>query len=286
MRDSVLQAMRNVGLLNQNVMSASIGFAVFGVLLAIGVVNAPVSLAQSSSGGGKRLGFEVASIKPSRPGSVGISLLTDPSGRFTTENATLRMIITFGFGVRDFQVSGGPSWIDSDRFDIVAKPEARANRAQVLQMVQTLLEDRFKLKSHRGTKELPVFGLVIGKNGPKLKPTKPEEDAARPMKGFQGGRGELTGLGADMGALATRLSAVLGRKVIDRTGLTGKYDFKLQWTPDTPQPMRNPDEPVTDNAPGPSLINAVQEQLGLRLEAQKGPVEILVIDSVEKPSAN
>jgi uncharacterized protein (TIGR03435 family) len=235
---------------------------------------------------GTRPKFEVASIKPTKPGSVEISLLTDPSGRFTTENATLRKIVMFGFDVKDFQVSGGPRWIDSDRFDIVARPEKRSNRAQVLQMVQTLLEDRFRLKFHRETKELPVFALVIAKNGPKLKPTKPEDDATRSSKGFQGGRGELTGLSANMGGLASRLSTLLGTIVIDRTGLTGKYDFKLQWAPDTMPPPRTPDEPVAEHPPGPSLLTAVQEQLGLRLETQKGPVTIIVIDSVERPSAN
>jgi uncharacterized protein (TIGR03435 family) len=101
-------------------------------------------------------------------------------------------------------------------------------------MVQSLLVDRFKLKFHRETKEMPVFALVVGKNGPKMKPTRPEDDAARPNRGFQGGRGELTALGADMAALTTRLSAIVGRPVIDRTALTGKFDFKLQWTPENP----------------------------------------------------
>jgi uncharacterized protein (TIGR03435 family) len=191
----------------------------------------------------------------------------------------------FAFGIRDFQISGGPSWLDSDRFDIVAKPENRSTPAQVPQMVQSLLVDRFKLKFHRETKEMPVFALVVGKNGPKMKPTRPEDDAARPNRGFQGGRGELTALGADMAALTTRLSAIVGRPVIDRTALTGKFDFKLQWTPENPVQMKSPDEPVPDNEHGPSIFAAVQ-QLGLRLENQKGPVEIIVIDSVEKPTAN
>jgi len=261
------------------------GVATVTIPLAIGVVNSPATLAQSSAAGGKSLGFEVASIKASKPGGRGTSLLTDPTGRFTTENATLRAIITFAFGVRTFQMSGGPSWLDSDRFDIVAKPEARSNPAQARQMVQSLLADRFNLKFHRETKEMPVFPLVVGKNGPKLKPTKPEDDAARPNRGFQGGRGELTALGADMPALATRLSAIVGRPVIDRTALTGKFDFKLQWTPDNPVQMKSPDEPVADSEQGPSIFAAVQ-QLGLKLENQKGPVEIIVIEFVQKPSAN
>ena len=254
--------------------------------LAIGIVSGPATLAQSSAAGGKRLGFEVASIKPSKPGGRGTSLLTDPAGRFTTENATVRAIMTFAFGVRDFQMSGGPSWLDSDRFDIVAKPAARSNPDQLRQMVQSLLADRFKLKFHRDTKEMPVLALVVGKNGPKLTPTKPEDDASRPNRGFQGGRGGLTALGADMPALATRLSVIVGRPVIDQTNLTGRFDFKLQWTPASRAQMKSPDEPVADNEQqGPSIFTAVQ-QLGLKLENQKAKVEVIVIDAIEKPSAN
>jgi uncharacterized protein (TIGR03435 family) len=271
--------------LRRKLVLALAGVATVTIPLAIGIVGSPATLAQSSAAGGKRLGFEVASIKASKQGGRGRSLLTDPAGRFTTENATLRAIIVFAFGVRDFQISGGPSWLDSDRFDIVAKPQNRSTPAQVPQMVQSLLVDRFKLKFHRETKEMPVFALVVGKNGPKLKPTKPEDDASRSNRGFQGGRGELNALGADMAALATRLSAIVGRPVIDRTGLTGRFDFKLQWEPDTPVQMRSPDGPVADSEHGPSIFTAVQ-QLGLKLENQKAPVEIMVIDSVEKPSAN
>ena len=212
-------------------------------------------------------------------------MLTDPSGRFTAENATARELISFAYNVRAFQVSGGPGWIDADHYDIVAKPEAKAGRGQIYPMVQALLGDRFQLNLHRETKELPVYVLVLAKGGPKFKEAKPDGD--RPLNGIQGvGRGELTGLGADMGLFARRLAVVVGRTVVDRTGLTGKYDFKLQWTPDTSQAMRSPDEPPADHASGPSIFSAIQEQLGLRLEASKGPVEILVIDHIEKPSAN
>jgi uncharacterized protein (TIGR03435 family) len=262
---------------------ATAGTAVLAGSIAIGLVNIPVSQAQSSADTAKILRFEVASIKSGKPGSVRKSLLTDPNGRFTTENATLRMLVTFAYSVHDFQVLGGPRWIDSDAFDIVAKPENKSSRVQLLQMVQVLLTERFKLRIHRETKEQPVLALVIGKNGPKLKMA--NTDDGGPMRGLQGGRGELTGLGADMGSLARRLSGVIGRVVIDRTGLSGKYDFKLQWTPDTAQPMRGPDEPV-DSSLGSSILAAVQEQLGLKLEAQKGPVDMIVIDAVERPSAN
>ena len=270
--------------LRRKILLAAAGFAAVGGPLILGLLDAPASLAQSPAGGAKTPAFEAASIKPSKPGGRGRSMLTDPSGRFTAENATARELITFAYNVRAFQVSGGPGWIDADHYDIVAKPEAKAGRGQIYPMAQALLADRFKLNLHRETKDLPVYTLVIAKGGPKFKEAKP--DADRPMNGIQGGRGEMTGLGADMGLFARRLAVLTGRTVVDRTGLTGKYDFKLQWTPDTSQGMRSPEEPPSDNTPGPSIFSAIQEQLGLKLEASKGPVEILVIDHIEKPSAN
>lgn len=271
--------------LRRKLVLALAGIATVTIPFAIGVVSTPATLAQSSATAGKRSEFEVASIKASKPGGDGSTILTDRGGGFTTENATLRGIIAYAFGIKNSQLSGGPSWLDSDRFDIVAKPEARSRPAQVPQMVQSLLADRFKLKFHRETKEMLVLALVVGKNGPKLKPTKPEDDAARPNRGFQGRMGDMTALGADMAALAARLTAILGRPVIDRTALTGRFDFKLEWTPDGPAQMRSPDQPAADNEQGPSIFTAVQ-QLGLKLENQKAQVEMIVIDAVEQPSAN
>lgn len=151
-------------------------------------------------------------------------------------------------------------------------------------MVQTLLADRFQLRLHSETKELPIFVLVVAKNGPKLKESNPDDN--RPMKGIQGGPGELLGLGASIGSLAARLAVISSRSVIDHTGLVGRYDFKLQWTPESGQQPRSPDERTTDNPPGTSIFAALQEQLGLKLEARKGPVETLVIDYAARPSAN
>lgn len=229
------------------------------------------------------LAFEAASVKPSAQGGRGRTLTTDPSGRFMAERATLRMLVAFAYGVRDFQLSGGPNWIDTAQYDIVAKPAAKSIRAQTLLMVQGLLADRFQLKLHRETKELPIFVLVVAKNGPKFKESKPDDN--RPVKGLQGGAGELLGLGASMDSLAARLAAYSGRLVIDRTGLVGRYDFKLQWTPESGQQPRSPDERTTDTLET-SILTALQEQLGLKLEAQKGPVETLVIDYAARPSAN
>jgi uncharacterized protein (TIGR03435 family) len=170
-------------------------------------------------------------------------------------------------------------------------------------MLQALLADRFKLSIHRETKELPVYALVAAKNGPKLQEAKADATYPNGIKGPDGvarggmmriGGGEVTGQGLPIANLTRMLSQQLGRTVIDKTGLTGKYDFTLQWTPDESQgpmfkgadgapPGGNPAPPESS---GPSLFTAIQEQLGLKLESQKGPVEIIVIDHVEKPSQN
>jgi uncharacterized protein (TIGR03435 family) len=179
-------------------------------------------------------------------------------------------------------ISGGPAWIDRDKFDLEAKfdaasaPDAKLTYRQRADMLQPLLADRFKLKFHHETKQFPVFDLVIAKGGPKLQPSPPEHLT---VKGVGGGtclisRGGFEG--CDVDKLIGTLRYASGRTVIDKTGLTGRYDFSLHWSPEnTP-----PDSP---NA-GPSVFTAVQEQLGLKLEPATAPLDVLVIDSAEKPS--
>jgi uncharacterized protein (TIGR03435 family) len=219
-------------------------------------------------------------------------------------NATLRILLTLAFDVRDFQISGGPGWIGSERYDINAKAERSAssesvpedprkmtddqrktNQEQMRQRLQALLAERFQLAIHRETKEAPVYALVVGKNGPKLQESK--EGGPRLMMG----RGQLNGQGALMEMVATVLSNQLGRPVLDKTGLKGKYDFKLEFTPDPGQAAGpfggpGPDAPPPPDPNGPSIFAAIQEQLGLRLDSQKGPAEMIVIDRVERASAN
>jgi uncharacterized protein (TIGR03435 family) len=215
--------------------------------------------------------FEVASIHRSDPDHVGFQAYFLPGGKFTAMTAPLKNLVGFAYQLREHQVTGGPGWIDTEPFDISAKADAPANDDQLHQMVQALLADRFQLKFHRETKEQPVYTLVLAKSGPKLKEVK---TVGRGV-GI-GMRGRLNGNGADMETLASVLSTRLGRSVVDRTGLKGFYDFVVTWTPDEVQP----------DTPGPSLFTALQEQLGLKLESSKGPVEILVIDHVEKPTEN
>jgi bla regulator protein blaR1 len=236
--------------------------------------------------------FEVASIKPGDPSARGTRVMVAPGGRFTASNVNLKFLIQYAYGVRDFQIMGAPGWAGSDRYEISAKPEEErenTSQDQLKLMMQALLADRFKLTFHRETKELPVYGLVAGKNGPKL-----QQSAVENRPELRMGRGLISAKGVSMEMLANQLAQQLGRSVIDQTGLKGQYDIKLEWTPDTSErrgmgdgDVRAPSDAAAAPDPaGPSIFTAVQEQLGLKLEGQKGPVDILVIDHVEKPSEN
>jgi bla regulator protein blaR1 len=255
------------------------------------------------------LTFDVASIKPSSGDDRRVGIQFMPGGGLRTTGTTLKFLITFAYDVRDFQVSGGPGWINSDRFDILAKSDRDAAEGgqddlrkmsdaqmktateQMRAKLQALLADRFQLTIHHETKDAPVYALVIGKNGPKLKESEVKQGERRRM--MRMGRSELSGEGAPIDLLTNTLSNVLGRPVIDRTGLKGNYDFKLTWTPDPGQaggpggpPPPGVEAPPPPDPNGPSIFTAVQEQLGLRLESQKGPVDLIVIDRVEKLSEN
>lgn len=235
--------------------------------------------------------FEVASIKPGDPSARGVRIQVAPGGRFTASNVTLKFLIQYAYGVKDFQITGTPGWGGSDRYEVSAKGEEGENASgdQLKLMMQTLLAERFKLTFHRETKELPVYGLVVAKNGSKL-----QQSEAADRQQLRMGRGLISGKGMSMAMLANQLAQQLGRSVIDQTGLKGQYDIQLEWTPDTTErkgmgdgdPRPNSEAAPAPDPSGPSIFTAVQEQLGLKLEGQKGPVDILVIDHVEKPSEN
>jgi uncharacterized protein (TIGR03435 family) len=181
-----------------------------------------------------------------------------------------------------YQISAGPSWMDSDsdRFDIVANApgESAPTGDDVRRMLQSLLADRFQLKLHRETQERPVYALVVAKNGPKLKESGPDKEFSTTVRGSQ--TAQLTMTKATMEQLAIQLSGSgLDRPVLDKTGLAGHYDIALNWIPEYAGPPASDSNSV-------NVFTAVQEQLGLRLEPQKAPVEILVIDHAEKPSEN
>jgi uncharacterized protein (TIGR03435 family) len=251
----------------------------FGLLLALAGVAAAQSTVPPPGLPEARVSFEVASIKL-HPGTITMS--SDPAvrGRRVTGTAsTLLDLITTAYGVKYEQVSGGPGWVDSDHYDIDAKAEGEGTltKEQARQMLQTLLAERFQLKIHRETKEVPVYALVVGRNGPKLK----ETSADAPGNNFVRGSGAGLHMEATRGTmeqLARQLSNTAGRPVVDKTGLTGYYAYTLDWIPASRTP-----EPDSDT---PSMLTAIQEQLGLKLERARGPIEMLLVDHAEKPSEN
>jgi len=233
--------------------------------------------------------FEVATIKPSRPEAQGKGI-TVRGRQFATLNTTLSDLITFAYGIHAKQITGAPEWVETERYDLAAQPdgEGQPNERQWKTMLQKLLADRFKLAFHRDKKELSVYAITADKSGPKL--IKSEGDPNGLPGLFFRGLGVLPATNATMANFANVMqSTVLDRPVVDQTGLTGRFDFTLTWTPDEFQfaglGARVP--PRTDGtAAPPDLFTAFREQLGLKLESTKAPAEVFVIDRVEKPSAN
>jgi uncharacterized protein (TIGR03435 family) len=232
--------------------------------------------------------FEVATIKPSRPETPG-QAITIRGRTFATLNQTVRSMMTFAYGLHPNQIVGGPDWIGDDRFDISAEPEGTGmpNDKQWRSMLSKLLADRYKLTFHRDKKELPVYALTVLRTGHKL--TKNETDVNGLPALFFRGLGVFPVRNATMGDVAGVMQAVvLDRPMVDQTALAGRYDFTLTWTPDETQfGGRGGQAPPADPATAPpGLFTAIQEQLGLRLESTKLPVEVFVIDRLEKPTAN
>jgi uncharacterized protein (TIGR03435 family) len=233
--------------------------------------------------------FEVATIKPSKPDQQGKGFLV--RGRtFSTINTNLSDLITFAYGLHARQIVGGPTWLETEKYDIEAQPDqpGQPNDKQLKLMVKKLLTERFKLTFHNEKKELSVYALTVGKSGPKL--TKSEGDPNGLPGLFFRGLGVLPATNATMGDFAGVMqTAVLDRPVVDLTGLTGRFNFTLTWTPDESQfgglGIKVPPPTEKADAP-PGLFTAIQEQLGLKLEPTKAPVDVLVIDHVEKPSDN
>jgi len=234
--------------------------------------------------------FEVATIKPSNPDEQGRGFAI--RGReFSTFNTTLSSLVVFAYGIHPAQIVGAPDWVDSVKYDLLAKPggEGQPSQKQIKVMVQKLLGDRFQLKFHHDQKELTVFALVVGKGGPKLTPSASTNNG--PGLFFRG-LGNLPAANATMSDLAALLlGAVLDRPVIDQTGLSGRFDFTLNWTPDETQfaslgvRRPTPSGELPPDAP-PDLFTSIQQQIGLKLETKKLPVDVFIIDRVEKPSAN
>jgi uncharacterized protein (TIGR03435 family) len=258
--------------------------------------------------------FEVASIKPALGQGY---MMVRPLAGGLTANASLQMLMQNAYAVQSFQIAGGPGWINSERFAIEAKADGNATRDQIILMLQSLLEDRYQMKFHRETRELPVYALVVARGGVRL--TSPREGAcveatrdtppdwaggimAPPQDGpfapapcgtlrvMLGNAGaQMQGGKISMAELARSLSLVMDRLVIDRTGFTGLSDIKLTFLPDDITVAMPPPPPASAPAlemKAPFILTAMQEQLGLRLEPARGPVDVIVIDHAERPSAN
>ena len=293
------------------------GLLTFAVPIAFGVLNPTPSQAENTADPGPR--YESISIQPSKAnGMVHIFRLMNTPGGLSARGITLRMLIREAYGVEDGQISGAPDWLDSEKYDVEAKMDksaadelkslsedqrARANH----QLLQALLTDRFKLTLHRKTKDLPVYFLVVAGGGPKLQEAKTADAYEEGIKDpggqpggpgkmmMQLGGGELRGQALPMAELARLLAVQLRSPVLDKTGLTGSYDFLLLWKPAAGQgPMLKAPEggtqdslnPPQPESSGPSIFTAIQEQLGLELKAQISPVQTLIIDHAEAPAEN
>jgi uncharacterized protein (TIGR03435 family) len=234
--------------------------------------------------------FEVATIKPSKPDQPG-KLFGVQGNHFRTVNTTLADMIKFAYGVQDKQIIGAPSWVESDKWDIEAQPDAPGapNKDQLTTMMRKLLADRYQLKFHKETKEMPAYLLTVAKTGQKMKASTSENSL--PALFFRGlSPVTLTVVNATMENVCDLFqSAVLDRPVVDQTALKGKWDFLLKWTADDSQfggmGVKVPPPSEAADAP-PPLFTAIQEQIGLKLEAGKANVPVYVIDKAEKPSPN
>lgn len=236
--------------------------------------------------------FDVASVKPSERLS-GSSTFRGRQDSLTAGGTAFRMI-EFAWDLRDFQVAGGPGWINAATWEVTAKVDKPAADWSTLrnedrdrieqQRMQAVLAQRFALQCHFETKELPVYNLVLAKGGSKLKPT-PADAATKGSLDLNGRnrQNRVEAKGITMGPVVAMLTQSLGRTVIDKTGLAGLYDFSLTYTSD---PDAGSSASDADAPSGPTIFTALQEQLGLKLESAKGPVQVLVVDHIEKPSEN
>ena len=237
------------------------------------------------------LKFDAVSVRPAGNVSTTMLMLT-PDGISAT-NVPLQLILRQAFGVEDDRLIGVPGWANDKHYDIQAKVTAddvpalkKITREQRFAMLQPVLQERFQLKFHREMKELQGYALVIAKGGPKIKESAPEDPAGTNSSGQRHlslitGPGRLESKGTQIGSLAHQLSFILGgQTVVDKTGLTGNYDYTLQWTPDNGSEAESP----ADSAP--SIFTALREQLGLRLESEKVNANVVVIDQVEPPTPN
>lgn len=274
-----------------------------GIVATQGVITSPAAVTDI-----KVPEFDVVSVKQDKSGTGMMRLMSNPDG-FSATNVSAKLLIQVAYGIREDLISGAPGWADTARFDFEAKVAGtdvdnlkKLSQEQRRSMLQPALSDRFKLKVHNETKQLPVFELVVAKGGSKLKEATSGDTYASGIQGVDGKGhagmmrmrpGEVTGQGVPIATLVNLLATQLHQTVIDKTGLGGIYDLDLTWAPDQESgPMfKGGDGPQQKSdtgldSTGPSIFTALQEQLGLKLQSTKGPVETLVVDHIEMPSEN
>ncbi len=291
--------------------SLSLVAAACAALVIPAFVQGPILGAQTPA----NQAFEVASVRPNKTGDGRMMFGLQPGGRFNATNVTMRMLLRQAFNVQEFQIVGGPDWMTSDRFDVVAKaPEGEFSADLMRPMLRTLLAERFKLVVRNETREMAIYALVKarddGKLGPNISPAaidcagvmrgrrggpppSPPQPGQKLECGFMIGPGRMNAGGMPLSNLAQTLSPQVGRIVLDKTELAGNYDFELTYSleglgsvfPGGGPPLLNGGPaPIDPNQP--NLFTALQEQLGLKLDSQRGPVDVIVIDSVQQPSAD
>jgi uncharacterized protein (TIGR03435 family) len=282
--------------------------------VAVFVTLTGIAIAQGNSPGRGNVPapkFDVASIKPVAPGSRMITSRSLPGGAVDLHNVTVEELIVNAWHIFPYQILGAPAWIRTAAYDISAKPETAVKPGEVNLMLQALLKDRFELAMHHETRNLPIYALVIARKdgtlGPSLveskeggcavripgNPPPPRPDPAKPATRWCGllmmRPRKLSGAAVPIVALAEQFSLRLGRTVMDMTGLKGNYDIDLEWTADEGAfPfLEGSSDPVAPPDPqGQTILTALKEQLGLKIESRKASVEVIVIDHVERPTAN
>ncbi len=264
--------------------------AVAAIIVASGGI-----FAQSPTIGPTSGGFEVATIKPTAADWHGGAYFTMQGGhQFVVQNYTLKSLVGAAYDLPTRLISGGPTWVDSEHYDIVAETpgNVRPNVDEQMSMLRNLLVDRFQLTFHREQKDLPIYTLTVANNGSKMKNSDGPPPDGRPalvFRLFPERRALLPVRDATMAEFALVLQhGPLDRPVVDKTALTDRYDFDLDWAPNEDEffGMMSARPPLPDDSARPDLFAAIQQQLGLRLSATRGPIETFVINHAERPSGN
>jgi uncharacterized protein (TIGR03435 family) len=237
--------------------------------------------------------FEVATIKPSDPNSQNLSALSEVGRHISFTNQTVKGLIVFAYGMQEKQLADAPAWLETEKYDLQGVPdiEGTPNLLQIQEMFRKLLVDRFHLKTHMEKRDLAVYALTVSKNGPKISKSQGDPTAVGTTRIIHLTHQlvVLKVMNASLEDFLRQMKGILDRPLVDQTNLTGKFDFTLQWEPDESQLNilgLHVSQPADNTNAQPGLFTAIQEQLGLKLDAVKAPADVLAIDHVDQPSAD